>query len=59
MNVGDRAIIGLLDIIAIHIDNGDFDEARGVINRTKTTLDGDLATALLRHKMNAIEEGEE
>ena len=59
MNEGDRAIIGLLDIIHAHIDNGDFDKARGVINRTKTTLDGDLATALLRHKMNAIEEGEE
>ena len=41
MNVADRAIIGLLDIIAIHIDNGDFDKARGVINRTKTTLDGE------------------
>ena len=45
MNVEDRlidgiAIIGLLDIIHIHIDNGDFDKARGVINRTKATLDG-------------------
>jgi len=40
MNEGDRAIIGLLDIIAIHIDNGDYDKARGVINRTKVTLDG-------------------
>jgi len=40
MNVGDRAIIGLLDIIHAHIDNGDLDEARAVINRTKATLDG-------------------
>ena len=40
MNEGDRAIIGLLDIIHAHIDNGDFDKARGVINRTKMTLDG-------------------
>ena len=40
MNVEDRAIIGLLDIIHIHIDNGDFDKARGVISRTKATLDG-------------------
>ena len=38
MNQGDRAIIGLLDIIHAHIDNGDFDKARGVINRTKMTL---------------------
>jgi len=40
MSVADSAIIGLLDIIHAHIDNGDIDEAIGVINRTKATLDG-------------------
>ena len=40
MNEGDRAIIGLLDIIHAHIDNGDIDKAIGVLNRTKATLDG-------------------
>ena len=59
MNEGDRAIIGLLDIIHVHIDNGDFDKARGVINRTKATLDGDFATELLRHRMNVMKEEEE
>ena len=40
MNEGARAIIGILDIIHSHIDNGDLDEARAAINRTKATLDG-------------------
>ena len=40
MNEGDRAIIGLLDIIHAHINNGDINKAIGVINRTKATLDG-------------------
>ena len=40
MNEGDSAIIGLLDIIHAHIDNGDINKAIGVINRTKATLDG-------------------
>ena len=40
MNEGDRAIIGLLDIIHAHIDNGDINKAIGVMNRTKATLDG-------------------